>query len=264
MEGNQDIPNNQTSPGADISDAKQHTPSETMKTQTETLAQTHPEPELTDTPTEIPNPKKESPKVLIIAIFLILLIVIFAGAYIYLQNQKQSKNPQIKEDVETENQLSQSPTPDPTTDWETYKSPAFQVKYPNNLISGGDESTLNIAKWGPTQTEGTELFDGYSITFQIKELADTTPQEYADTLISETESVGISEITKEPSAITINNYQGVTYTEEGLGTYKHIILGSNNSTSLMLISVLVSDPGNLGFEETVDQILSTFKFITEN
>lgn len=212
---------------------------------------------------ETPAPKPKSSNKLLIGLIFILLLAFLGGAYFYFRSQSQIQTPGVQELTPPETQETPSPTPDPTADWKTYTTSTYLVKYPEDLITREDEgSTIAISKWGPTQTEGTELFDGYSITFQIKEVSDTTPQEYADTLISETKDVGISEITEEPSAITINSYQGVTYTEEGLGTYKHIILGSDNNSSLMLISIIVSDPGNLGFQETVDQILSTFEFVS--
>lgn len=211
----------------------------------------------------VTSPSKGSNKLLLIGLVLLIIAVTVTAIYFFFQNKKDSTKNEKKIIPTISQQLSSpTPTPDPTENWEVHKSSEYQVKYPNDLIAGGDKDMLNIAKWGPTQTEGTELFDGYAVTFIQKENQDSTPEEYTQTLIEEAESVGVSEITEEMQDIEVNGYNGVTYTEEGLGTYKQIILGSNDNSSLVHISVMVADPGNLGFQEEVDQILSTFEFVT--
>jgi hypothetical protein len=248
--------NPQTTPDTSAEEpgtAGNQTSPETLQASDETQTQQMTEP---STP---PDPNARSPKMLIVGLVFVLVISLLGGSYFYFQNQKT----ETPEPAPAETQETPPPTPDPTADWEIYTTSVYQVKYPGNLITGGDESMLNIAKWGPTQTEGTELFDGYAITFIPKETSEMTPEEYADEQIAELNNQGISKVTEGPNSITIANYKGITYTEDGLGTYKQIVLGSNDGTMLMVISVIIADPGNLGFQEEVDQILSSFKFTPE-
>jgi hypothetical protein len=46
-----------------------------------------------------------------------------------------------------------------------------------------------------------------------------------------------------------------------LGTFKTIVVQTDNGAKFMEVTDSTIDPGNLGFAETVNNILSTFKFI---
>ena len=230
----------------------------TDQTPAEAGSNTIPQPNTpTPTPVVTEPPKPKGNNLLLIVLSILILGIIAGGAYLYLQNQK----PEIPVALPV-NQQSPSPTPDPMADWEIYSVSPYQVKYPQGLHVREDEgSVLNISKWGPTQTEGTELFDGFSITFQPREISDADLSAYVDAKIEEVKIQDISKVTSGPSPVTLNNYEGLTFVEEGLGIYKVTIVESKEKSMFMEISVLVSDPGNLGFQETVDQILSTFEFI---
>jgi hypothetical protein len=195
-----------------------------------------------------------------ILIFLILagvVILVYFGIF-YKSSAQPSPQP-TSSDTPTPTAFA---TPDLTAGWVTKTYSIYQVKYPTDLaINEREGSIISISKWGPTQIEGTELFDGFSVTFQPKELPGVSPIDYANSQIEEMLNTGISELLAGPTAITVNGYKGVTYTGQGLGKYKHFILASNDNLMLMQISLLVSDPGNIGFQETVDQIISTFSFL---
>ena len=224
------------------------------------------QPQETPGVSSTPNVSKTSPpKILIIGLILLFIALVIGAVYLISQNKKPiTEKPTTDEQVTTQSasDTTTKTITDSTLNWKTYTNKYFSVKYPSDLISGGGESLLNISKWGPTQTEGTELFDGFAVNFILKEIPNTSPEEYAETLIAESESMGVSKITEGPTAIILNTYKGVTYTEEGLGTFKQIVLGSDDDSKIMVISYIVADPGNLGFQETVDQILSTFEFIS--
>jgi len=212
-----------------------------------------------------PNPqdKKNGKKVLFILFILVLIlsILLVGGFYFVTRNGNATLEKEAVMPTPTIASQALLPTSDPTSDWEIYEHAEFSVKYPSDLtVQDVEDNIFNLSIWGPTQTEGTELFDGFSVTFQSLDKQDMTAMEYAKDKISEAQVQGISEITEGPLPITINGYNGVTYTEEGLGTFKQIILESDNVSVFILISVMVSDPGNLGFQDTVDEILSTFEF----
>ena len=150
--------------------------------------------------------------------------------------------------------------PDLSENWETYRSSTYEIKYPSDFIFRLDEgSTAILQKWGPAQQEGTELYDGISISVQPREISTTLAG-----LTGSLERKAIeyqSEIISSPSPITLNGYQGMAFTEKGLGVWENIVLEKGSDSMFAHITVLVSDPGNLGFEQLKNQVLSTFKFI---
>ena len=203
-------------------------------------------------------------------VILLILISVIAG-YLGYQNyqlKQQFKDQAIQTPQPTEMPQetpapTESPTEtaNPTANWKTHTASTYQVKYPNDITFKEQGAAINLSMWGPTQKEGTELFDGFSITFESKEISNTTLETLIQARIDEINNQDLSEVVSGPDPITINNYKGLTYTEEGLGIFEHIILESGKENGMyMFISKLVSDPGNLGFSETVDQILSTFGF----
>jgi len=212
------------------------------------------------------QPEKRNPyKLLIFGLILLWIAIGLAVISFVLRNRKPEgdilKATPVQKAGENITKIPPSPTPNPVENWDAYVTSDFLVKYPQNaILDHYKDGTLNLSVQGPTQTGATELFDGFAITFQPKSTSDA-PEDFVEKLINETENSGVGKITKNPEPYTLNNYEGVGYVEEGLGTYQHILIGSDNNKRLILISILVADPGNQGFQDTVDQILSTFEFI---
>ncbi len=212
----------------------------------------------------IPN-QKGSNKLLTVGLILLGIAVGIGALTVIVKTLKQNSESQKTNTnlypTQSINRQLPSPTPNPTADWKGAATNYFTFKYPSEIDVRTEEGdVLVLSKWGPTQTDGTELFDGFSVSFEPKETTNT-PEEYAKSLIDKSEKGGVSEITEGSEPVTVNGYEGVTYTEEGLGTFKHYILDADNSSVLIHISILVSDPGNLSFQKEVDQIISTFEFI---
>jgi hypothetical protein len=201
-------------------------------------------------------------------ILIILLVLIAIGGAYYFGTKKGSIIPiptQITTPTATSTNIQTTATIKPTTDltanWNIKTYSTYIIKYPSSLtVNEREGSIFTLSKWGPTQMEGTELYDGFSISFQPRELPNVTPIDFANSHIKESVDTGISELIAGPTPVTVNGYKGVTYTIQGLGRYKDIVLASNDNIMLMHVSMLVNDPGNIGFQKTVDQILSTFKF----
>lgn len=212
---------------------------------------------------EQPAPKQKRSPVTIILIFTIFLLILVIGYLVYQNNQLKMQEPEKSVATPTASlEPTSTATPDPTANWEVYKSSIYQVKYPNSYTSTEEDGgILHLSMWGPTQTEGTELFDGAAITFQPREIPDTTLVSWVNLKIDAINKDELSTLLGDPDPISINGYNGFTYTTEGLGTYKHIILESKDKIMFIEIDVITSDPGDLGFSETVDSILSTFEFL---
>ena len=189
----------------------------------------------------------------------LILVVVAIAAFFYFQN-RQLKNLLLEETKKNAEQEEESIIPifNPVEDWKTYSNDIYQIKYPGDFEEDDEDvNTFSITKVGPTQKDGTELYDGISISFEIVENYEL--QSYVD---SQYEN-GLIEFLNDPEATIFNGYDAITYVIQGLGTFEHIVLETNDNGALVDITVLVSDPKNLGYRDTIDQILSTFKFIEE-
>jgi len=176
---------------------------------------------------------------------------------------------------EEEQQNLKPPTPTPTEqpsdeltyeqdlmlDWKTYSTSTYLFKYPSDIeLKEHGASTVALSKWGPTQKADTEFYDGISLIFNPREIPNTTLEDHIQEQVDGIIMLGLGEIMSGPDPITINNYSGLTYTTKGLGINKTIVVQADNGTTMEITDSTV-DPGNLGFVDTVNQILSTFEFL---
>ena len=203
----------------------------------------------------------------VVIIILLALALIGTVGYIVYQNTQSEKIAQVNKSeppflspspgMKTP---SSSPTPDPLAGLKTFSNSIYEVKYPPDMKAiEEDKTTLALSMWGPTQKADTEFYDGISLGFTPREISNL--QNFVQSQIDEIKNADISEVLSGPDPITVNGYQGLTYTEQGLGTFRIIVLESSNGTTFLEITDGTNDPGKLGFAKTVDQILSTLKFI---
>ncbi|HUW24879.1 MAG TPA: hypothetical protein VMW04_04695 [Patescibacteria group bacterium] len=146
-----------------------------------------------------------------------------------------------------------------TENWKTYQSPnsPYTFKYPPEATLK-EENMIILTQLGPTQKEATELYDGFTLQFSLPlVLPDNNLSRYVDGEIEKSKEN--ADIVKSKEKITLNGYEGYTYTVRGLGTVKYIYLQSGKNNVKILY--LVGDPAKKGFQQTIDQILSSFKFI---
>lgn len=216
------------------------------------------------------NPILPQPKTSL-TIPLLLILSIFSlsiSGYLFWQNQQLMK--QLAAVPTPSPLLTTAPSPlgspqpeegDPTEGWKIYQSSTYEVKYPAGFTAGQNQgSILTISKWGPTQKPQTEGYDGIFLNFTPLEIG-TDLETYVQAKIEEIKQQGVAELLSGPEDIIVSGYTGKTYTAQGLGVYRYLILSSMDGTMLMEIGDSTADPGNLGFSKTVDQILSTFKFL---
>lgn len=151
------------------------------------------------------------------------------------------------------------PTVDPTADWKTISTSSYELKYPQEIEAKlAEASNIFLTKAGLTQKTGTELYDGISLHFELREIPGI-PLQYAKNIIANSQQNFESTVTQSPKPVTINGYSGVDFILETLNRVHYYVLqGSNNL--LMIISDSTVDPTNQGYTTIVSQILSTFKF----
>lgn len=199
-------------------------------------------------------------------LFFLVLLLVFPAVF-YLLVSPSTPAPHKEPSPTPAPQLTLTPTPNLSSspeNWQNYSSVSFSIQYPSdiNLITQGPQVVLS--RFGPTQTTETELFDGVSLVIEIKDSAGSTPLEHAKTLVQEINDAGITEIIVSPSPYQLGSYQGITFTTLGLGEHQYIILASPDGTLIAEIINSTVDPGNLGFEQIVDQILSTFALVDQS
>jgi hypothetical protein len=156
-----------------------------------------------------------------------------------------------------------TPSADPTASWNVYSTSTYTIRYPADVeLKERDAGGVSLSKFGPTQVENTEIFDALLLAFQTFESSNVDLETYVDGQIKalnpDNEVIKLISGAK-PTAI--GNYSGYTFTIEGVGTFKYTYLQSTDKTMIVEIIDGTIDPGNLGFEDLVSQIQSTFEFI---
>jgi hypothetical protein len=145
-----------------------------------------------------------------------------------------------------------------TSGWTVYenKDKGFSVKHPNDLkpemLPDGD---IAITKFGPTQKGETEFYDGINIAFRTEPMEGKTLLEAIEPNKKIAEELsGNKIVTKE---ITLNQVKGLEYKYEG---YDYIYLPRKNGWFLE-ITDMSKDPGKIGYENIVQNILSSIKIL---
>src|SRR6056297_83444 len=90
-------------------------------------------------------------------------------------------------------------------EWETYTNQevGFSMDYPSDLrISQTSAEVAKFTLLGPTQTEGTEIFDGISVIITPDTNSQKNLKSYIDSQVRETGQVG--KITKDPERVVLN------------------------------------------------------------
>lgn len=139
----------------------------------------------------------------------------------------------------------------------------YSILYPNTyVVDTSDPLHPRIFKHGATQRGQTEMYDGVIMVFESIDLVDVTLEEWVDRRIREASGDGVSTLIKEKTPITLNTYPGFTYQMRGLGEFTSIVVQKNlQSTQALLITYMVADPENVGFQRDVDATLATLQLL---
>lgn len=144
--------------------------------------------------------------------------------------------------------------------WVVYKSVGMgiEVSHPSTYTVQENEGYLSIYKWGPTQATGTEIYDGASMTISTGEHSQDTLEAYVEDVWAQQMSDPIYMEVGTISRTTIAQKTGFEFESEALGRFRNIYLPRSGGGHF-LISIIVEDPGNLGFEDEIGQILDTLQ-----
>lgn len=194
---------------------------------------------------------------------IVLVLAVIIGIFLIAGSIYQKKN---RDNSNTNNAaISSTPNthPDNISEWKTVRNEemGFTIKHPEHVKSMQEPGSGSFIYLGPTQTQGTELYDGLALTFNghVYPQGNQVLKDFVDKQIASDSQHGTVSLSSE---ITINGRQGLTYTLEGVGTFKIIIL-PNGSDKVLMISSIVADPNNGGYQQIVDQMLSSLEIVND-
>jgi hypothetical protein len=227
-------------------------------------------------PPVVAEPKKRSP-ILLVAVVLLVLSLVGGGAYFFASRMKGGQTTactteaKLCPDGSTVGRVgpncefapcpSPSATPDPTASWQTYLSSklGFSLKYPAEVKATEDavNNSVYFSLLGPTQKEGTEFFDGISLSIKSGSLGGKTLKEFVDTVGVDDE---VSQIVSGPEVTTIAGLSAYKLRIRGLGEFDYYYFQKGASGYLELVNNTL-DPENQGFLQTASLMMESLKIL---
>lgn len=201
-----------------------------------------------------------------------VLLLLVIGGVVVMQQMQKAPSPLSEDSKQTssetvENFVTSVPdTADLKAGGSSYRevNGLYTFLYPNDyelFTQPGDPHT-RITKKGATQKGQTELYDGVLIDFESVNLDGMTLEAFVDKRITEATANGMSEVVDAKKMTKLNNYPGFTYELRGLGTTRYLAIQKDvQSDSAVILSFLVADPENMGYQKEVDAILSTLELL---
>jgi len=195
---------------------------------------------------------------------LVILLILAASAY-FLGSGKvpeliSPKTETTQESAPPNEEFSETITSEPqvvegTEDWLTYKKEGqFSFKYPlEGEIKEYDDGSIVVSQWGPTQKEGTEFYDGLSMSFRVFDPEGKTLKETADEKYLQLKEVFE---TTQPVVASVAGESGYAFRVQGYVRGDYYYVAINESLYLEIIDA-TKDPTNAGFTTTSEKILMT-------
>lgn len=137
--------------------------------------------------------------------------------------------------------------------WTKYSGNRYSVMYPGQVEFQIQGDTAVLTQWGPTQKQGTEFYDGISLSFKSASLDGKTIKEQADKRAAE--MGGVFE-TSPVSETKVGSFSGYKFNVKGYAEADYYYLDLGTNTYLELVNG-TKDPTNVGFPSLVEQILAT-------
>ena len=159
------------------------------------------------------------------------------------------------------------PVPTPTSElsvknipegWKTYTSQnlGFALAYPSLMeIIEHEDGTVTFVLLGPTQSKGTEMYDGVSINFSSQNFEGDFKEFIEKEWKLKKEDEVYTEV-GEIKEVEYSNQKGFFYSISSLGDFDLIFLPVGDNTYLQ-ITMLVEDPKDQGFESISKKILDS-------
>lgn len=200
-------------------------------------------------------------KLVITSLLIVLLIVI--GVILYITRNQGVSTTDIPTALNS--RLTPAPTVPLGASGSSFLDPkgVFTVLYPSDYeIDISDPIHPRIFKRGETQRPQTEIYDGALIVFESIDLRNQTLSSWIDARIKDSSENGMQEVVKPKAAASFNNYKGFSYTLRGLGETTYTAIQKDTSSkNAVIISTLVADPENKGYQQEVDATLNSITLL---
>lgn len=135
----------------------------------------------------------------------------------------------------------------------------ISFEYSSRLeLNDNKEDAVSLRVYGPTQKEGTEVYDGLVVAIKKYGLEGKTLESVAKELADESDIHG--DIVKPLTPVTVGNSSGWMYTTEGLGIFDVYVLPVGDE-SYLSITVLLSDPEEQGFGNMLQGVLDSLEVL---
>jgi len=206
-------------------------------------------------------------KIAMIIIALAALGVIGYASYLNLNNSKNNVQLSPSPTITTSN----TPEPEiaekyPET-WEKYRSGSLGISFyydqKMELLENSNDPNepLRLVLMGQTQSLGTEIYDGLIMIFN----SGTYEGDFADFVASEHLKNKNEPTTNEISEVIgtgLGNLTGYEFTVSSLGEFTHYYFRDIDlkDNRYVKISTLVADPQEVGYQETLEKILTSIEF----
>lgn len=162
--------------------------------------------------------------------------------------------------------------PDVPADWQMHTNEriGFSLAHPQDLsideVDTGpvaDGPGIQFSKWGPTQIEASEFFDG--LFFTVSTIATTTdPRTLAEAELELVRQVGDADAVKEPlHETTLAGANGVAFTAQTVGApTTQIFLDAG--ARIIRVAHATPDPTDQGFEKMAERMLASFTILPQS
>lgn len=150
--------------------------------------------------------------------------------------------------------------------WETYSSQemGFSVSFPPEMeVRDDQEGYISFVVLGPSQAEGTEVYDGIVLSFSQDTYSSGSLESFVISEVNRKRDDLIYDQVSDVEPVVVNGIQGYKYLESALGDFTNIYLPLNGG-SYLLISYLLEDPTSQGYEEDLNMILSSLTLNYDN
>lgn len=200
---------------------------------------------------------------ILILIGIAILLAVLAFVMNKDRNTSMNSDPLAGSALPTEAVDNPTPTnaPEPVpANWETYTSSeyGFLIKHPKDVKQETTSEGEQFSKMGPTQTTGTELFDGISVVITSGNLGEDDFEEFVSKKYDEIKNDPIQPQVGERMSVTIAGKSGYALRVKSIGDSTRIYLPKGDSEYLEIINSTV-EPTNREqtFQKTVDTMLSS-------
>ena len=209
--------------------------------------------------------------------FICIIVIILAGSFFYNQTKEEvlvemnSALPARTPVVSTSplSSASASPSASPVVlkeipvSWKTFQSETYgySIRYPEDVKAEKTTEGDRFLKTGPTQSLGTELYDGIVFTIKTGNLENRSLEQLAKQRHGETAKEETTRSITELTPATFGTHQGYSFRRTGLGDGQFIYLLGKDGKYFEIINMTV-EPTNRAqtFQNIVDLMIMSIRF----